>query len=110
MVFTRGDALKTIAQGLAWIATTCELQAQLKLFDDHLLAQPFFRRVLNVAYSLELEMMDRIRPNFPAIDLGDSTNMVAFQITTERGAEKVQHTLDKFVEHGLHHAFDLFPF
>jgi hypothetical protein len=107
MVFKRGDALKTITQGLAWIKTTCELQGQMKLFDDHLQAQPFFRRVLNVAYGLQLEVMDRIRPNYPAIDLGDRTNRVAFQVTTERRADKVQHTLDKFVEYGLHRDFDL---
>jgi tetratricopeptide (TPR) repeat protein len=107
MVFKRGDALKMITQGLAWIKTTCDLQGQLKLFDDHLLAQPFFGRVLNVAYDLQLEVMDRIRQNYPAIDLGDRTNRVAFQVTTERRADKVQDTLDKFVEHGLQRDFDL---
>jgi hypothetical protein len=107
MVFKRGDALKMVTQGLAWIKTTCEYQGRLKLLDDHVLAQHFFLRVLNVAYGLRLEAMDRIRPNYPAIDLGDRTNKVAFQVTTERSGDKVQHTLDKFVEHGLHRDFDL---
>jgi tetratricopeptide (TPR) repeat protein len=107
MVFKRGDALKMVTQGLAWIKTTCEYQGQLKLLDDHVLAQHFFLRVLNVAYGLRLEAMDRIRPNYPAIDLGDRTNKVAFQVTTEQSGDKVQHTLDKFVEHGLHRDFDL---
>lgn len=100
-MFSSGDHLRTIADELGRIVHTCELQGLLKLFDDHALAERFFCRLLNAAYQLQLQQMDHIQTSFPAIDLGDAKNRIAYQITTEKISEKVQHTLDKFVEHGL---------
>jgi hypothetical protein len=106
MVFKRGDHLRSITEGLAWIESSCKLQGVLKLFDNHVLAQHFFCRLLNSVYCLQLKPMDQIQANYPAIDLGDSTSRVAYQITTERVAAKVQHTLDKFIEHSLDKRYD----
>lgn len=107
MVFKRGDALRTITHSLGCIVSTCELQGVLKLFDDHVLAQYFFCRVLNSIFSLQLKEMDRIQTNYPAIDLGDQANRIAFQITADRKSDKIQHTLDRFVGHGLHDQYDI---
>lgn len=106
MTFKRGDHLRAITDGLAHVEKACELQGILKLFDNHVLAQNFFCRVLNVLYGLKLIEMDKIQANYPAIDLGDLENRVAYQITTERRGEKIQHTLDKFVEHSLDTVYD----
>jgi len=106
MVFTRADALGAIADGLAWIKASCEQRGWLKLFDNHMVSQHFFCRFLNAAFNLRLVEMDQIQANYPAIDLGDSTNRIAYQITSERRGDKVQHTLDKFVEHGLDKQYD----
>jgi hypothetical protein len=106
MVFKRADSLEAIADGLAWIKLSCEQRGWLKLFDDHVVAQHFFCRFLNAAFNLGLVELDLIQSNHPAIDLGDSTNRIAYQITTERRGEKIQHTLDKFVQHGLAEQYD----
>jgi hypothetical protein len=106
MVFKRSDSLAAIADGLALIKSSCEQRGLLKLFDNHVVAQHFFCRFLNAAFGLRLVQMDEIRANYPAIDLGDLTNRVAYQVTTERRSDKVQHTLDKFVEHGLEKHYD----
>ncbi|HEY9740769.1 MAG TPA: SMEK domain-containing protein, partial [Coleofasciculaceae cyanobacterium] len=45
-------------------------------------------------------------PNYPAIDLGDETARVAFQITSTSGREKIKKTLRKFVEHELYEKYD----
>lgn len=45
-------------------------------------------------------------PNYPAIDLGDETARVAFQITSTSGREKINKTLRKFVEHELYEKYD----
>lgn len=106
MVFKREDALKSITDGLAWIAASCETRGLLHLFDSNTLAHHFFCRLLNELYGLKLEVMDRIVANFPAIDLGDAENRRAYQITTEKSGPKVQQTLDTFVRHGLQARFD----
>jgi hypothetical protein len=100
------DSLAAIADGLALIKSSCEQRGLLKLFDNHVVAQHFFCRFLNAAFGLQLVQMDEIRANYPAIDLGDLTNRVAYQVTTERRSDKVQHTLNKFVEHGLEKHYD----
>src|SRR5258707_10182538 len=106
MVFKRADSLAVIADALALIKLSCEQRGWLKLFDNHVVAQHFFCRFLNAAFDLCLVEMDLIQANFPAIDLGDATNRIAYQVTTEPRGEKVQHTLDKFVEHGLERQYD----
>jgi hypothetical protein len=106
MVFKRTDSLEAIADGLAWIKMSCEQRGWLKLFGDHVVAQHFFCRFLNAAFDLNLVELDQIRANHPAIDLGDAGNRIAYQITTERRGDKVQHTLDQFVQHGLEKQYD----
>ena len=106
MVLKRAEALEFISDRLAWIKVACEQRGWLKLFDEHVVAQHFLCRFLNAAFNLALVEMDRIQANFPAIDLGDSTNRIAYQITSERRGKKVQHTLDKFVKHGLDKRYD----
>jgi hypothetical protein len=106
MVLKRAETLGVISDALAWIKVACEQRGWLKLFDEHVIAQHFFCRFLNAAFNLCLVEMDRIQANFPAIDLGDSTNRIAYQITAERRGEKVQHTLEKFLEHGLEKRYD----
>lgn len=105
-MFTRADSLRTITTGLATVVHTCELQGFLRLFDDHVLAQQFFCRVLNSVYGLQLRQMDQIQDNYPAIDLGDPANRIAYQITAEKGGEKIQDTLNKFLAHGLAQQYD----
>jgi hypothetical protein len=105
-MFTSGDYLRTIADGLSRIVNTCKLQGILKLFDDHVLAERFFCRLLNSAYQLQLRHMDQIQSNHAAFDLGDADTRVAYQITADKTSEKVQHTLDKFVEKGFEKQYD----
>lgn len=44
--------------------------------------------------------------NYPAIDLLDDVNNLAAQVTTTNSVTKIQETLNKFVEHGLHQIYD----
>ncbi len=45
-------------------------------------------------------------PNFPAIDLGDKTTRIAYQITSTPTAPKIKDTLKKFVENELYNEYD----
>ena len=107
MVFKRTDALAVISDGLAWIKISCEQRGLLRLFDNNVVAQRFFCQLLNAAFDLDLQVMDDVRTNYPAIDLGDATNRIAYQITTEKRSDKVQSTLRKFVQHNLNQHYDV---
>jgi hypothetical protein len=106
MVFRRTESLRAITDALGRIIHACALQGLLRLFDDHVQAQHFFCRLLNAIYGLQLQEMDQIQANYPAIDLGDPTNRVAYQITADKGGDKIQQTLNGFVNHGLQASYD----
>jgi hypothetical protein len=97
----RQDALVTITSGLSWLASQCKLQGAIHLLDTNTVAHDFYRLILNEVYGLNLAVMDRIQPNFPAIDLGDETNKRSFQITAEKKSEKIQATIDAYHKHNL---------
>lgn len=101
MALVREEALKKITDGLSWLAMECKLRGLLHLFDSNTISHELFCRLLNEVYDLALVQTDRIKANFPAIDLGDEVNKRCFQITTEKDGAKVQKTLDVFVQHRL---------
>jgi hypothetical protein len=55
-----------------------------------------------------LKELDKLNDivNYPAIDLGDETAKIAFQITTQKDSEKVKDTIAKFNNHKLYEKYD----
>src|SRR4051794_9746792 len=106
MVLKREDHLKAVIDGLGRIVASCQLRAAVALLDINVVSHHFFAQFLSALYGLRLEVMDRIQANFPAVDLGDDTNRVAYQVTSDKDGRKVQHTLDMFVKKELHKRFD----
>ena len=45
-------------------------------------------------------------PNYPAIDLGDETARVSFQVTSTSDSDKVKYTLEKFVDNQFYEDYD----
>lgn len=90
MALKREDAIRAVTEGIAWIAMICKVRGALHLFDTHVLSHDFWCQLLNAVYGLQLQVMDRIKVNFPAIDLGDTINKRAFQVTAaDRGRDTV---------------------
>ena len=69
-------------------------------------AEYLYCDLLNTAFGYDLKNMNRIRDNFPAIDLGDSDEGLAVQVTSTGDAAKVRKTLDRFYDHGLDKDYD----
>jgi hypothetical protein len=105
-MFKRTEALTKIADTLGAIKSSCEHRGLLHLFDNHTVAQHFFCRLLNAAYDLDLVELDNLEENFPAIDLGDKKQRIAYQVTTQKVSEKVTKTLETFDAHHLGEQFD----
>lgn len=71
-------------------------------------AESFLIPVLNEVFGLQLENLNATqRKNFPAIDLADFKNRVAFQITSTSTFEKIKSTLETFTRYELHKQFDV---
>lgn len=70
-------------------------------------AENFLIPVLNEVFSLQLENLNATqKKNFPAIDLADFKNRVAFQITATADFVKIKDTVKAFFENGLNKQFD----
>ncbi len=70
-------------------------------------AENFLIPVLNEIFGLRLENLNATqKKNFPAIDLADFTNRVAFQITATATTDKIKATLQTFREKNLDQYFD----
>jgi len=101
MALKREEALKVITERIAWLVTLCEFRGAIHLLDGHTIAHELFCRILNEVYDLNLVVTDRIKANFPAIDLGDEEKKRSFQVTAEKGTDKIQATLEKYMKHDL---------
>lgn len=71
-------------------------------------AESFLVPLLNEVFGLELENLNATqRKNFPAIDLADFKNRVAFQVTSTSTLDKIKTTLKTFSRHELYEEFDI---
>lgn len=78
------------------------------LYDVNIHAESFLIPVLNEAFGLRLDNLNaKQKKNFPAIDLADFKNRVAFQITASSNFDKIKSTLEKFRDHKLDSTFDV---
>ena len=75
-------------------------------YDLNKLAENFFKEVLNITHDWNLIDLNTITLNHAAIDLGDSTARVCIQVTAENTSNKIQSTIDKFVEKTLYSDYD----
>src|SRR5438874_1954500 len=101
MRLKREDALKTISDGIAWLVSQCKIRGPMHHFDANTVSHQFYCRFLNELHDLNLVVLDRLSPNFPAIDLGDESAKRAFQITADKSSEKIQSTIDTYAKHDL---------
>ncbi|HAP95431.1 MAG TPA: hypothetical protein DCP54_06715, partial [Chryseobacterium sp.] len=71
-------------------------------------AENFLVPLLNEVFGLELENLNSTKKkNFPAIDLADFKNRVAFQITSTSSLDKIRTTLETFSKYDLQNEFDV---
>lgn len=71
-------------------------------------AENFLVPLLNEVFGLELENLNSTKKkHFPAIDLADFKNRVAFQITSTSSLDKIRTTLETFSKYDLQNEFDV---
>ena len=98
--------LKTIANELATWQVQLENLSSLNLYDANLFSETSICEILNEVFDYELKNVNSLVKNHPAIDLADSCNRIAVQVTSTKSKAKIQTTLDKFFENELDKDFD----
>ena len=101
MYFANTRIAASIAEKLAQLSKFVTVSNGMGYYDINVGAENFFCQLLNLGYELDLINLNQIKPNYPAIDLGDKTQRVCFQITSTNTSAKLNHTLDQFTRHGL---------
>lgn len=98
IMLTRGKVLGEILDGLSQLSFTLQTRGKFGLFDLNRYCEDFAKYLLNLIYEYELNNLNDVRLNEPGIDLGDKTNRIAFQITTNKTSAKVKETLEKITD------------
>lgn len=93
----RENHIKRISSVLAVLRIYIEQMGYLHLFDGHIIAEDFMARLLNIVFGYQLKNLNYMHKNQPGIDLGDSTNGIAFQVQAERDKRKIQGKINVFV-------------
>lgn len=77
------------------------LDNDLGLTDINKDAEDFCCGLLNILLDAELQNLNLLQMDFPAVDLADGAKGLCVQVTSTAGSEKITHTLDRFFAHKL---------
>lgn len=105
---THQELLQRSSSLLGRFAYEVKVANAMEQFDINTIAEDFLIPVLKIAFDCpDLCNQNRIRMNFPAIDLGCKTSRISIQITSDSSSSKVRETLEKFESHNLSKDFDI---
>jgi len=106
MTFARQQDIQFLIDRFGYIRNVIELSNAENLTSINIIAENFFRDLLNLAFGYNLKNMNIDESNTAAIDLGDGRSKIAIQVTATGGKAKITKTLRKFCEKDLHEKFD----
>jgi hypothetical protein len=100
-MITRGIIIGKLIDDLSNLQGQIDFRCQVGLTDLNKYCEDFIKEVANICWGLNLKNLNEDRSNEPGLDLGDSKNKIAFQITSTSTSEKVNNTLDKITAEQL---------
>jgi len=87
-----------IRNQLSYIKSKIQDDTKQKLYDINKTSEDIFMHILNDVYGWKLVNANDIKPNFPAIDLIDTTNKIVIQVTSSMDDAKVISSIAKFTK------------
>jgi WD40 repeat protein len=94
-----------VANLLAMWKTRISTHNAMDLYDINRLSEYWAAKLLNLVFDLKLINLNVEQKNFPAIDLGDKENKIAYQVTSRTDARKIKETLKKFAERNFNNFY-----
>lgn len=98
--------LKNITDSLALLSTEVTVRNAINLYDINIVAEDFFSGLLNLIYGYELKNINHLKKNAAAIDLFDSKNKLAIQVTSDNNNSKIKHTIKEFKDKEYYKIYD----
>ncbi|AVM70926.1 hypothetical protein CO204_02120 [Streptococcus mutans] len=95
VLFETSDNINQFIRTLRDLNEIIEKRAKLNLLDNAVLAESFYKEILNALFSWKLENLNIEQSNFEAIDLIDDKNKIVVQISCTCENQKVHSTISK---------------
>ncbi|WP_161797195.1 SMEK domain-containing protein [Paenibacillus terrae] len=102
----REDLTKRALACIGWLKSYIELNNVNSLNDINKYCEDFLVPVLNKTYGLNLINLNKIKVNFPAVDLGDYHSRICYQVSSTVDVKKIEETLDTYDSNGLYSSFN----
>ena len=80
--------------------------SSLNLLDCNIHMEYFLCGLLNIIYGYSLVNLNSVQANYTSIDLGDSGNRLAVQVTSDNTSTKIKATVNKFIDNNYNLQFD----
>ena len=78
----------------------------INLYDTNIISENTICELLNLIFDYQLVNINSKVKNHAAIDLGDDTNRISYQITSTKTSKKIQTSLTKFFDNNLDSSYD----
>lgn len=75
------------------------------LHDDKIMCENIFKDLFNIIYDLSLQNLNTEGANHPAIDLGDTSKGICYQITFNNSAQKIKDTKHQYNKHKFNEVY-----
>ena len=95
MIFRTSENINGFIIAFRDLNEIVEKRAKLNLLDSAVLAEYFYKEILNSLFTWELENLNIEQSNFEAIDLIDNKNKVVVQVSCTCENKKVHETISK---------------
>ncbi|GEM_PF-549100 len=102
----RQICIDNIIEKLGWLKSYIELNNSLNFNDINIVSEDFFCFLMNSIYDYKLVNLNNEKLNFPGIDLGDTSQRISVQVTSDRTRKKVEKTIETFIKNDYIQKFD----
>lgn len=102
----RQEYIITIIKLLTRLPKLVDSSNKLNLTDVNNFSEDFYENLLNIVYGYNLINANKFNPNAAAIDLRDTNNQIAIQVTSTSKLTKTKKTVEKFIENKLFEEFN----
>ena len=99
--------IKEVLRLLTILAEYLETAGKLNLNDGSVISENICEKLMNMAYGYELENINIVKQNAAVIDLYDSKNRIAVQVTSNKKLDKVKGCLNAFIDKELYKDYDV---
>ena len=102
----REEYLDTIVEGLSQLSRYIDIKNTQERYDINHAAETIFAGLINRIYGYNLVNGDASEANLPAIDLFDTKNRIAVQVTSDTSLKKIRDTLKLFRKRDYSEKYD----